>query len=326
MPKVIIDFKEHKETNAFFILLFLIICSIVFFYSLANPLLKFIYLGSIVILVLYAFDESFIKFQEKKEISSVKETAPGLNKIRIKVNITYFSWITGIIFVIFTLTMLFIYQEAAANNTVSQRIQLITPIMLIISLFLLVAGKFGMIENKGEDKRIYRKYRIIEILGFSVSTFFIFQYILSFFYDRNVLIMVIFYSGMIAGLGLLLIAESQGKDNKARFFLILTLFIVIFLLIYDLFINTEDLSFLFRHYEYHNRYARGSLTLFGIIEIIESLFLMVFLLTAIFYILYRNTLLREDHKKERLIIEGIVRFSGIFMVLSVVLLFVFGVI
>lgn len=287
-----INFQTY-EINHFVIWLIVLIISITLFFNITDPLFKYIFLALSVILVFFGFNETIKRIRKREHRKPIKEIQ--ILKVKFyKTNLLFSFWVLGLIFVLFSLFLLFFYNELSINQTLYNLLPIVAPIFMVIGFFMFFVGRFGKIQEVGDIKR-YSKY--IETIGIGLVIFGIYFYAYYLLAESEVLFEISFYIILVFGIALLMLEEIVEKNKYSSIFLNLLLIVIIILLVVDLF---DPTTFFFYDTGSNSSFIELSqLTLLGVFEIISQVGLIIFSITGIFYIFYYELSKVSNKEKAR---------------------------
>jgi len=310
---------NYEDWNQFIIWLVVLILSIIFFYSITNPLLKWIFLASIVVLSLFAVNETVKKLKIKKSHKELKETTPYMNRIRIKVNFRYGLWVFGVSLIIFGLLILFIVQEIQINSFLGDFFQIFSIPSFLLGFALFFFGTFGKI-SEGKDVKLLRG---IELGGLFIIMISIYTFSFSIIQTNRELSYILFYGSLLLGLVFIFLEEIFEKKRYNYILILLTIGLLLITAILDFLIEPDNFFF-YRDYNYYQYAFSGNFSWIGLLDIIETFALVIFFLISGFYLIDYKRLQQEEFEHQKKLFKDLITASFSIWFISVAMIIVFS--
>jgi hypothetical protein len=313
-----INFQTY-ETNDFVIWLFVLIISIVLLFNITDPLFKYIFLALSIILIVFGLNETIKKINKREYIKPIKKTQ-ALKTTFYKNNLLFSFWVFGVIFVLFSLFLLFFYNELLINQILYNTLPIIAPIFMVFGFFIFFVGRFGKIQEIGDFER-FSKY--IETIGIGLVVFGIFFYSYYLLAELKALFEISFYIVLVFGVSLLLIEEILEKNKYSSILLNILLVAIVILLAIDLF----DPNFFFYDLGSSSSFIELShLTIIGVFELISQIGLLVFSITGLFYVIFYelSKISKDEKKRTKELLKDIILVSFFIWILGLTLFAMFS--
>lgn len=293
--------KEQLKTyNDYIIWFALIFILLIFLYTTNNIILQYIFLASVVVLLMYGLNETLKRFQKKKSHKDLKDTDPFLNSIRVKVNISFSLWIIGLALTFLSIVMLISYYFIINNLATLEIFQIISPFIIFLGFAFFFIGRFGKISFEYSE----RVLKLLTIIGIIVIILGVYMLGLQFLAQNEVLFITVFYFSLILGITSLFIEEIYEK-NKIGYLLSLVLIgFVLFLILYN---NLTETDILFTPKDFITNLC--CLDYRGVINIISGISLMILFFSGGFYILKESMSSDKMTEKEEKIVKFIIKTS-----------------
>jgi len=315
-----INFRTY-EINDFVIWLIVLIISISLFLNITDPLFKYIFLALSVILTIFGLNETMKRIRKREHRKPIKEIQ--VLKIQFyKTNLLFSFWVFGIIFVLFSLFLLFFYNELLINQVLYVALPIVAPVFMVIGFFIFLVGRFGKIQEVGDIKR-FSKY--IETIGIGLVIFGIFFYAYYLLVESKVLFEISFYIILVFGIALLMLEEIVEKNRYSSIFLNILLLVTIILLVVDL---LDPTTFFFYDSGSSSFFTELShLTVIGVFELISQVGLIVFSITGIFYIIYYelSKVSNEERLRTKELLKDIIIISFFVWIIGLALFVMFSI-
>lgn len=315
-----INFQTY-EINDFVIWLIVLVISITLFFNITDPLFKYIFLALSIVLAIFGLNETMKRINKREYRKPLKEIK-FLRTQFYKINLLFSFWVLGIVFILFSLFLLFFYNELLINQTLYNFLPLVSPIFMVIGFFVFLVGRFGKIQEVGDIKE-YSKY--IETTGIVLVISGIFFYAYYLLAETKVLFEISFYIILLFGIFLLMLEEIVEKSKYSSIFLNILLIVIISLFVVDL---LDPTTFFF--------YDSGSssfvvellhLTIIGIFDLISQIGSIVFFITGIFYVFYYglSKVSNEEKLKTKELLKDIMIISFFTWIIGLSLFVIFSV-
>ena len=292
-------FSFNLEKNKFILFFTLIILSLFFFIFLSDVLVRMAFLIIIAILITLAIQETFKKSEDRIKSEALR-SAKGLFKIWFTLDFVFSLWIVGLIFVFYSLILLYLYKEIFILASITPEIlSIVGQFLLAIGFLIFAIGIFG----KNIYKRYELLYRILAIIGIMMSVLAIYFISLPFIYENEIIYQWVFYLSLLFGIGFLFLEEILKKNRFS--IILLSLIFCGVIVVYVL-----DVKDIFNFFEFHGSLSESPYkTVLDYLDSIQTLVFIIFLLITSFFFLDYRELKLEKNKEKREIVIDIIKIS-----------------